>query len=155
MGGPAHPCVALQRHCLQSKQKRLGSELRFRLLGGDSGVCVKACSSFLCRRRNGEEQQGVWRLPAASLQPSFCATALFSSSNSSSTASLASSSPKLGLTDWAIPQATRLKYRQQFNTLDKLMSGYLSGRSREPHTRVGTSRRRACPTRKRENHSAL
>uniref|UniRef100_A0A673CKA3 Intersectin 2 n=1 Tax=Sphaeramia orbicularis TaxID=375764 RepID=A0A673CKA3_9TELE len=29
--------------------------------------------------------------------------------------------------DWAVPQNSRLKYRQQFNTLDKLMSGYLSG----------------------------
>ncbi|XP_047244036.1 intersectin-2a isoform X3 [Girardinichthys multiradiatus] len=50
-----------------------------------------------------------------------------SSSNSSSTASLASNSPKMGSGDWAVPQASRLKYRQQFNTLDKLMSGYLSG----------------------------
>ncbi|KAM4713618.1 intersectin-2a isoform 3-T3 [Anableps anableps] len=50
-----------------------------------------------------------------------------SSSNSSSTTSLASNSPKMGLGDWAVPQASRLKYRQQFNTLDKLMSGYLSG----------------------------
>ncbi|XP_061559725.1 intersectin-2a isoform X2 [Phycodurus eques] len=52
-----------------------------------------------------------------------------SSSNSSSTTSLASNSPKTaaGLSDWAVPQASRLKYRQQFNTLDKLMSGYLSG----------------------------
>ncbi|XP_041831619.1 intersectin-2a isoform X2 [Melanotaenia boesemani] len=50
-----------------------------------------------------------------------------SSSNSSSTASPASSSPKMGAGDWAVPQASRLKYRQQFNTLDKLMSGYLSG----------------------------
>ncbi|XP_058469345.1 intersectin-2a isoform X3 [Solea solea] len=50
-----------------------------------------------------------------------------SSSNSSSTTSLASSSPKTGASDWAVPQASRLKYRQQFNTLDKLMSGYLSG----------------------------
>uniref|UniRef100_H3C3D0 Intersectin 2a n=1 Tax=Tetraodon nigroviridis TaxID=99883 RepID=H3C3D0_TETNG len=50
-----------------------------------------------------------------------------SSSNSSSTTSLASNSPKMGANDWAIPQASRLKYRQQFNTLDKLMSGYLSG----------------------------
>lgn len=49
------------------------------------------------------------------------------SSNSSSTTSLASNSPKTGLSDWAVPQASRLKYRQQFNTLDKLMSGYLSG----------------------------
>ncbi|XP_041815040.1 intersectin-2a isoform X2 [Chelmon rostratus] len=50
-----------------------------------------------------------------------------SSSNSSSTTSLASNSPKTGAGDWAVPQASRLKYRQQFNTLDKLMSGYLSG----------------------------
>ncbi|TNM95026.1 hypothetical protein fugu_017785 [Takifugu bimaculatus] len=50
-----------------------------------------------------------------------------SSSNSSSTTSLASNSPKMGTNDWSIPQASRLKYRQQFNTLDKLMSGYLSG----------------------------
>ncbi|CAL8313742.1 unnamed protein product [Lota lota] len=50
-----------------------------------------------------------------------------SSSNSSSTNSLASNSPKTGTCDWAVPQAARLKYRQQFNTLDKLMSGYLSG----------------------------
>ncbi|XP_056284106.1 intersectin-2a isoform X3 [Pseudoliparis swirei] len=50
-----------------------------------------------------------------------------SSSNSSSTTSLASNSPKMGATDWSVPQGSRLKYRQQFNTLDKLMSGYLSG----------------------------
>ncbi|XP_060946963.1 intersectin-2-like isoform X2 [Limanda limanda] len=50
-----------------------------------------------------------------------------SSSNSSSTTSLASNSPKTGAGDWAVPQASRLKYRQQFNTLDQLMSGYLSG----------------------------
>uniref|UniRef100_A0A8C4ZVF7 Intersectin 2a n=1 Tax=Gadus morhua TaxID=8049 RepID=A0A8C4ZVF7_GADMO len=48
-------------------------------------------------------------------------------SNSSSTNSLASNSPKTVTCDWAVPQAARLKYRQQFNTLDKLMSGYLSG----------------------------
>uniref|UniRef100_A0A3Q3M8N3 Intersectin 2a n=1 Tax=Mastacembelus armatus TaxID=205130 RepID=A0A3Q3M8N3_9TELE len=59
-----------------------------------------------------------------------CRTILFCSqdnSNSSSTTSLASNSPKTGASDWAVPQASRLKYRQQFNTLDKLMSGYLSG----------------------------
>lgn len=50
-----------------------------------------------------------------------------SSSNSSSTTSLASNSPKTGSSDWAVPQSSRLKYRQQFNSLDKLMSGYLSG----------------------------
>uniref|UniRef100_A0A669DA04 Intersectin 2b n=1 Tax=Oreochromis niloticus TaxID=8128 RepID=A0A669DA04_ORENI len=29
--------------------------------------------------------------------------------------------------DWAVPHASRLKYRQQFNILDKQMIGYLSG----------------------------
>ncbi|XP_029001279.1 intersectin-2b isoform X2 [Betta splendens] len=29
--------------------------------------------------------------------------------------------------DWAVPHASRLKYRQQFNILDKDMTGYLSG----------------------------
>uniref|UniRef100_A0A3Q3AEQ4 EF-hand domain-containing protein n=1 Tax=Kryptolebias marmoratus TaxID=37003 RepID=A0A3Q3AEQ4_KRYMA len=43
--------------------------------------------------------------------------------------SLASNSPMMGAGDWAVPQASRLKYRQQFNTLDKLMTGYLSGGS--------------------------
>ncbi|XP_053139860.1 intersectin-2 isoform X2 [Hemicordylus capensis] len=50
-----------------------------------------------------------------------------SSSNSSSTASLTGNSPKTGFSDWAVPQASRLKYRQKFNSLDKGMSGYLSG----------------------------
>ncbi|XP_069461955.1 intersectin-2 isoform X2 [Ambystoma mexicanum] len=50
-----------------------------------------------------------------------------SSSNSSSTASLTGSSPKTGSLDWAVPQSSRLKYRQKFNSLDKTMSGYLSG----------------------------
>ncbi|KAM9156493.1 intersectin-2 isoform 3-T4 [Pangshura tecta] len=50
-----------------------------------------------------------------------------SSSNSSSTTSLTGSSPKTGSSDWAVPQASRLKYRQKFNSLDKSMSGYLSG----------------------------
>ncbi|XP_071225400.1 intersectin-2-like isoform X2 [Salvelinus alpinus] len=50
-----------------------------------------------------------------------------SSSTSSSTTSLASNSPKTCSCDWSVPQSTRLKYRQQFNGLDKLMSGYLSG----------------------------
>ncbi|XP_056135301.1 intersectin-2b [Lampris incognitus] len=48
-----------------------------------------------------------------------------SSSNSSSPSLL---SPKLaGPSDWAVPQASRLKYRQQFNGLDKQMTGYLTG----------------------------
>uniref|UniRef100_A0A668AHH9 Intersectin 2b n=1 Tax=Myripristis murdjan TaxID=586833 RepID=A0A668AHH9_9TELE len=47
------------------------------------------------------------------------------SSNSSSPSML---SPKpAGPSDWAVPQASRLKYRQQFNTLDKQMTGYLTG----------------------------
>ncbi|NXG14071.1 ITSN2 protein, partial [Grallaria varia] len=50
-----------------------------------------------------------------------------SSSNSSSSASLAGNSPKIISSDWAVPQASRLKYRQKFNSLDKSMSGYLSG----------------------------
>ncbi|XP_066526620.1 intersectin-2b [Hoplias malabaricus] len=49
-----------------------------------------------------------------------------SSSNSSSTMSLVGNSP-LGPSDWAVPQSSRLKYRQQFNSLDKQMVGYLSG----------------------------
>ncbi|XP_018588398.2 intersectin-2b isoform X1 [Scleropages formosus] len=50
-----------------------------------------------------------------------------SSSNSSSSNSPASSSPKGGFSDWAVPHSSRLKYRQQFNSLDKQMTGYLSG----------------------------
>ncbi|CAB1335569.1 unnamed protein product, partial [Coregonus sp. 'balchen'] len=50
-----------------------------------------------------------------------------SSSNSSSTTSLAGSSPKTAPSDWAVPHASRLKYRQQFNSLDKHMTGYLTG----------------------------
>lgn len=29
--------------------------------------------------------------------------------------------------DWSVPHASRLKYRQQFNGLDKQMTGYLTG----------------------------
>lgn len=37
-------------------------------------------------------------------------------------------SPMLNVpSDWAVPHASRLKYRQQFNGLDKQMTGYLSG----------------------------
>ncbi|KAA0711236.1 Intersectin-2 EH domain and SH3 domain regulator of endocytosis 2 [Triplophysa tibetana] len=50
-----------------------------------------------------------------------------SSSNSSPSISLASNSPKAGPSDWAVPHASRLKYRQLFNGLDKQMSGYLTG----------------------------
>lgn len=38
-------------------------------------------------------------------------------------------SPNLaGPSDWAVPHASRLKYRQQFNSLDKQMFGYLTGK---------------------------
>ncbi|XP_043538848.1 intersectin-2-like isoform X2 [Chiloscyllium plagiosum] len=50
---------------------------------------------------------------------------LGSSSSSSSNTSLAS--PKVSSSDWGVPQSARLKYRQLFNSLDKSMSGYLSG----------------------------
>ncbi|XP_069584264.1 intersectin-2 isoform X3 [Ranitomeya imitator] len=50
-----------------------------------------------------------------------------SSSNSSSTTSLTGNSPKASTQDWAVPQASRLKYRQKFNSLDKAMCGYLTG----------------------------
>uniref|UniRef100_A0A671UUI1 Intersectin 2b n=1 Tax=Sparus aurata TaxID=8175 RepID=A0A671UUI1_SPAAU len=45
----------------------------------------------------------------------------------------ASSSPSVmsplvsGPSDWSVPHASRLKYRQQFNSLDKQMIGYLTG----------------------------
>lgn len=52
---------------------------------------------------------------------------LGSSSSTSSTASLSGNSPKTGTSEWAVPQPSRLKYRQKFNSLDKSMSGYLSG----------------------------
>ncbi|XP_033874350.3 intersectin-2 isoform X1 [Acipenser ruthenus] len=50
-----------------------------------------------------------------------------SSSNSSSTTSLTGNSPKAGSGDWAVPQLSILKYRQMFNSLDKAMTGHLSG----------------------------
>ncbi|KAL4623886.1 intersectin-2 isoform X1 [Arapaima gigas] len=50
-----------------------------------------------------------------------------SSSNSSSSNSPVNSSPKGGFSDWAVPHSSRLKYRQQFNSLDKQMTGYLTG----------------------------
>lgn len=52
----------------------------------------------------------------------------FHCSSTSSTASLSGNSPKMGPSEWAVPQPSRLKYRQKFNSLDKSMSGYLSGR---------------------------
>ncbi|XP_027996135.2 intersectin-2 isoform X2 [Eptesicus fuscus] len=63
----------------------------------------------------------------ASIQKAQSLIDLGSSSSTSSTASLSGNSPKIGTTEWAVPQPSRLKYRQKFNSLDKSMSGYLSG----------------------------
>nr|KAF6328853.1 intersectin 2 [Pipistrellus kuhlii] len=63
----------------------------------------------------------------ASMQKAQSLIDLGSSSSTSSTASLSGNSPKIGTTEWAVPQPSRLKYRQKFNSLDKSMSGYLSG----------------------------
>ncbi|XP_042552688.1 intersectin-2 isoform X1 [Dipodomys spectabilis] len=63
----------------------------------------------------------------ASIQKAQSLIDLGSSSSTSSTASLTGNSPKTGTSEWAVPQPSRLKYRQKFNSLDKSMSGYLSG----------------------------
>ncbi|XP_045700586.1 intersectin-2 isoform X1 [Phyllostomus hastatus] len=63
----------------------------------------------------------------ASIQKAQSLIDLGSSSSTSSTASLSGNSPKTGTAEWAVPQPSRLKYRQKFNSLDKSMSGYLSG----------------------------
>ncbi|XP_057596406.1 intersectin-2 isoform X6 [Hippopotamus amphibius kiboko] len=63
----------------------------------------------------------------ASIQKAQSLIDLGSSSSTSSTASLPGNSPKTGTSEWAVPQPSRLKYRQKFNSLDKSMSGYLSG----------------------------
>ncbi|XP_026641819.1 intersectin-2 isoform X2 [Microtus ochrogaster] len=63
----------------------------------------------------------------ASIQKAQSLIDLGSSSSTSSTASLSGNSPKTGTSEWAVPQPARLKYRQKFNSLDKSMSGYLSG----------------------------
>ncbi|XP_031212510.1 intersectin-2 isoform X1 [Mastomys coucha] len=63
----------------------------------------------------------------ASIQKAQSLIDLGSSSSTSSTASLSGNSPKMGTSEWAVPQPSRLKYRQKFNSLDKSMSGYLSG----------------------------
>ncbi|XP_078069024.1 intersectin-2-like isoform X3 [Mustelus asterias] len=49
------------------------------------------------------------------------------SSSSSSSSSTSLVSPKISSSDWGVPQPARLRYRQLFNSLDKSMSGYLSG----------------------------
>uniref|UniRef100_A0AAQ4RV12 Intersectin 2b n=1 Tax=Gasterosteus aculeatus aculeatus TaxID=481459 RepID=A0AAQ4RV12_GASAC len=55
---------------------------------------------------------------------SFCLCLSFSSASSSPSLM----SPMVNVpSDWAVPHASRLRYRQQFNSLDKQMAGYLSG----------------------------
>uniref|UniRef100_A0A5F4WKK8 Intersectin 2 n=1 Tax=Callithrix jacchus TaxID=9483 RepID=A0A5F4WKK8_CALJA len=63
----------------------------------------------------------------ASIQKAQSLIDLGSSSSTSSTASLSGNSPKTGTSEWAVPQPSRLKYQQKFSSLDKSMSGYLSG----------------------------
>ncbi|XP_069549849.1 intersectin-2b isoform X1 [Brachyistius frenatus] len=49
-------------------------------------------------------------------------------SGSSASSSPSVMSPMAAVpSDWAVPHASRLKYRQQFNSLDKQMIGYLTG----------------------------
>ncbi|XP_023150163.2 intersectin-2b isoform X2 [Amphiprion ocellaris] len=49
-------------------------------------------------------------------------------SGSSASSSPSMMSPMAAVpSDWAVPHASRLKYRQQFNSLDKQMTGYLTG----------------------------
>ncbi|XP_026233590.1 intersectin-2b isoform X2 [Anabas testudineus] len=56
------------------------------------------------------------------------ASPLLDLSSSSASSSPSVMSPMLsGPSDWAVPHASRLKYRQQFNSLDKDMTGYLTG----------------------------
>lgn len=40
--------------------------------------------------------------------------------------------------DWAVPQSSRLKYRQLFNSHDKMMSGHLTGMNTHTHTPTHT-----------------
>ncbi|KAK2096402.1 Intersectin-2 [Saguinus oedipus] len=63
----------------------------------------------------------------ASIQKAQSLIDLGSSSSTSLTASLSGNSPKTGTSEWAVPQPSRLKYQQKFNSLDKSMSGSLSG----------------------------
>uniref|UniRef100_A0A7N6AYB1 Intersectin 2b n=1 Tax=Anabas testudineus TaxID=64144 RepID=A0A7N6AYB1_ANATE len=65
--------------------------------------------------------------PLLDLSSSTCISVL-SLSFSSASSSPSVMSPMLsGPSDWAVPHASRLKYRQQFNSLDKDMTGYLTG----------------------------
>lgn len=48
--------------------------------------------------------------------------------------SFCSSQTTSSLPDWAVPQSSRLKYRQLFNSHDKMMSGHLTGIYTHTHT---------------------
>ncbi len=71
-----------------------------------------------------QKHSGLPEVPCVQLLFLCCRCLFFSSASSSPSAM----SPMLtGPSDWAVPQASRLKYRQQFNSLDKQMTGYLTG----------------------------
>uniref|UniRef100_A0A3P8VI77 Intersectin 2b n=1 Tax=Cynoglossus semilaevis TaxID=244447 RepID=A0A3P8VI77_CYNSE len=59
--------------------------------------------------------------------PSFGSVCLLTCSSSASSSPSVMSPLLSGPSDWAVPHASRLKYRQQFNGLDKQMTGYLTG----------------------------
>uniref|UniRef100_A0A8D3BPI8 Intersectin 2b n=1 Tax=Scophthalmus maximus TaxID=52904 RepID=A0A8D3BPI8_SCOMX len=60
--------------------------------------------------------------------PEACCVLLVCLSFSSASSSPSVMSPMAAVpSDWAVPHASRLKYRQQFNGLDKQMTGYLTG----------------------------
>ncbi|KAJ3593486.1 hypothetical protein NHX12_005820 [Muraenolepis orangiensis] len=65
-------------------------------------------------------------IPSAGVQRTSSLLDIGSRSSNASSPSLLS--PNFAApSDWAVPHASRLKYRQQFNSLDKQMTGYLTG----------------------------
>ncbi|PNI72569.1 ITSN2 isoform 2, partial [Pan troglodytes] len=95
------------------------------MMGGFGGASIQKAQSLIDLGSSRSWSSGssahspaTHRAPLSSPVPN---------SSTSSTASLSGNSPKTGTSEWAVPQPTRLKYRQKFNTLDKSMSGYLSG----------------------------
>ncbi|EMP34253.1 Intersectin-2 [Chelonia mydas] len=106
--------------------------------GLPSSVLAEICSHVIIDRSDFDSSLDYLYSPDAFYQyiiiakwniqsPSAFTYVFLFNSNSSSTTSLTGNSPKTGSSDWAVPQASRLKYRQKFNSLDKGMSGYLSG----------------------------
>ncbi|MBN3299389.1 ITSN2 protein, partial [Amia calva] len=99
------------------------------LPNGTSGILQPTLPSVTARSKSVKPATNASAsATAASFSFSSCnASRVAWSSNSSSTTSLTSNSPKTGSIDWGVPQSSRLKYRQVFNSIDKVMSGYLSG----------------------------